>query len=182
MAAQSQYRFPPGPETNLLWSALRKLRPANPLNLFPHLAEKYGDAVHYQVGSTHFVLLGHPGYVREILAVRQENFVKERTMQHSRMLLGEGMITAEGALHRQQRQAAQPAFHLSGARQPNLGIMPQRYPHRVSLAPVILLTIKPYRPWAMDSTEAKAGMDDGRAFGSDALVCDPGWRLSNLLG
>ena len=111
MSAESQYRFPPGPETNLLWSALRRLRPANPLKLFPHLAEKYGDAVHYQVGSNHFVLLSHPDYVREILIVQQDNFIKERTMQRSRMLLGEGMLTAEGALHRQQRQAAQPAFH-----------------------------------------------------------------------
>ena len=111
MAANSQYRFPPGPETNLLWSALRRLRPANPLNLFPHLAKKYGDAVHYQVGSNHFVLLSHPDYVREILIMQQDNFVKERTMQRSRMLLGEGMLTAEGSLHRQQRQAAQPAFH-----------------------------------------------------------------------
>ena len=25
----------------------------------------------------------------------------------------------------------------------------------------------------MDSTEAKEGMDDGQAFGPDALVCDP---------
>ena len=111
MVANSQYRFPPGPETNLLWSALRRLRPANPLKLFPHLAEKYGDAVHYQVGSNHFVLLSHPDYLREILIVQQDNFVKERTMQRSRMLLGEGMLTAEGSLHRQQRQAAQPAFH-----------------------------------------------------------------------
>jgi hypothetical protein len=49
VVADSQYRFPPGPETNLLRSALRKLRPANSLNLFPHLAEKYGDAAHCAV-------------------------------------------------------------------------------------------------------------------------------------
>ena len=37
MAANSQYRFPPGPEANLLWSALRKLRPANPLNHYTEM-------------------------------------------------------------------------------------------------------------------------------------------------
>ncbi|MGP8268887.1 MAG: hypothetical protein ACLQLH_02370 [Terracidiphilus sp.] len=78
-------------QRNLLWSALRKLRPANPLNLFPHLAEKYGDAVHDQVGSNHFMLLSYPDYVRESLVVQQDNFVKERTMQRSRMLLGKGI-------------------------------------------------------------------------------------------
>ncbi len=33
------YRFPPGFERNLLWFALRKFRPANPIVLFQHLAE-----------------------------------------------------------------------------------------------------------------------------------------------
>jgi hypothetical protein len=63
-----------------LWSELRKLRPANPLKLFPHLAEKYGDAVHYQVGLNHcvLVLLSQPDYVREILAVKQDDFVAPR--------------------------------------------------------------------------------------------------------
>jgi cytochrome P450 len=43
--------------------------------------------------------------------VQNDNFVKERTVRRSKLLLGEGMITAEGAAHRQQRQVAQPAFH-----------------------------------------------------------------------
>src|SRR5262249_18879979 len=52
-----------------------------------------------------------PDYIREILVVQNDNFVKERTVRRSKMLLGEGMITAEGAQHRSQRQVAQPAFH-----------------------------------------------------------------------
>src|SRR4029077_7946460 len=42
---------------------------------------------------------------------QNDNFVKERTVRRSKMLLGEGMITSEGAQHRVQRQVAQPAFH-----------------------------------------------------------------------
>ena len=38
----ADYRFPPGFERNLLWYALRKFRPANPIHLFQHLAETYG--------------------------------------------------------------------------------------------------------------------------------------------
>jgi len=96
---------------NLLWLALRKLRPANPIFLFQHLAETYGDIVHYKLAWNHIVFLNHPDYIREILVVQNDNFVKERTVQRTRMLLGEGMITAEGAAHRAQRTAAQPAFH-----------------------------------------------------------------------
>jgi cytochrome P450 len=109
--AQAKYRFPPGLQRNLVWLALRKLRPANPIILFQELTRDYGDVVHYKVGWNHIVFLNHPEYIREVLVVQNDNFIKERTVRRSKMLLGEGMITAEGAQHRMQRQVAQPAFH-----------------------------------------------------------------------
>src|ERR1700735_4447805 len=105
------YSFPPGFQRNLLWFALRKFRPANPIILFQHLAETYGDIAHYKIGPHHIVFLNHPEYIREVLVVQNDNFVKERTVQRTKMLLGEGMITSEGAAHRAQRLTAQPAFH-----------------------------------------------------------------------
>ena len=109
--ATAPYRFPPGLQRNLLWFALRKLRPANPIILFQQLARDYGDIAHYKIGWHHIVFLNHPDYIREILVVQNDNFIKERTVQRTKMLLGEGMITAEGAQHRSQRQVAQSAFH-----------------------------------------------------------------------
>jgi cytochrome P450 len=109
--ARRDYRFPPGMQRNLLWFALSKFRPVNPIFLFQHLAETYGDIAHYKIGHHHIVFLNHPDYIREVLVVQNDNFIKERTVQRSKMLLGEGMITAEGAEHRAQRQTAQPAFH-----------------------------------------------------------------------
>jgi cytochrome P450 len=106
-----RYRFPPGFQRNLLWFAWRRFRPANPIVLFQHLTEAYGDIAHYKIGWNHIVFLNHPDYIREILVVQNDNFVKERTVRRSKMLLGEGMITSEGAEHRAQRQVAQPAFH-----------------------------------------------------------------------
>lgn len=105
------YRFPPGFERNLLWFAFRKFRPANPIILFQHLARTYGDIAHYKIGPHHIVFLNHPDYIREVLVVQNDNFIKERTVQRTKMLLGEGMITADGGPHRAQRLVAQPAFH-----------------------------------------------------------------------
>ena len=105
------YRFPPGFQRNLLWFAFRRFRPGNPIFLFQHLAEKYGDIAHYKIGWHHIVFLNHPEYIREVLVVQNDNFIKERTVQRTRMLLGAGMITSEDAEHRAQRQVAQPAFH-----------------------------------------------------------------------
>jgi cytochrome P450 len=107
----SQYHFPAGFQRNLLWYAFRRFRPANPIFLFQHLAQEYGDIAHYKIGWNHIVFLNHPDYIREVLVVQNDNFIKERTVQRTKMLLGKGMITAEGPEHRAQRQAAQPAFH-----------------------------------------------------------------------
>ena len=89
----------------------RKFRPANPILLFQHLAQEYGDIAHYKIGGHHIVFLNHPDYIREVLVVQNDNFIKERTVQRTKMLLGDGMITSEDAEHRAQRQVAQPAFH-----------------------------------------------------------------------
>jgi cytochrome P450 len=108
---RTSYRFPPGFQRNLLWYAFRHFRPANPIALFQHLAREYGDIAHYKIGRHHIVFLNHPDYIREVLVVQNDNFIKERTVQRTKMLLGEGMITSEGSVHRDQRQTAQPAFH-----------------------------------------------------------------------
>jgi cytochrome P450 len=109
--AKGGYRFPPGLEHNLIWYAFRKFRPHDPIRLFEHLVEQYGAVSHYRIGPEDIVFLNDPELIREVLVVQNENFVKERTVQRSKMLLGEGMITAEGEKHRTQRRAAQPAFH-----------------------------------------------------------------------
>jgi len=108
---RSSYRFPPGLQYNLLFYVFRKFRPADPIGLFQYLAKEYGDAVHYKIGPAEIVFLNDPALIRDVLVVQNDNFTKERTVRRTQMLLGEGMICAEGSQHRAQRQAAQPAFH-----------------------------------------------------------------------
>lgn len=105
------YRFPPGLKHNLVWYAFRKFRPMEPIGLFEYLAKEFGDIAHYKIGPLHIVFLNKPEYIREVLVVQNENFIKERTVQRMKMLLGAGLINSEGAKHREQRKAAQPAFH-----------------------------------------------------------------------
>lgn len=105
------YSYPPGPRHGLLWFALHRFRPADPIVLFQQLAREYGDAVHHQLGRQHILFLNDPKLIREVLVNQNDNFEKERTVRRSELLLGKGMITAEGAAHRRQRQAAAPAFH-----------------------------------------------------------------------
>lgn len=105
------YVFPPGLNVNLLLYALSRFRPGDPIRVFQHLTDTYGDAAHYKLGRQHVVFLNSPEYIREILVVQNSNFVKERTVQRMKMLVGEGLITSEDPFHRKQRILAQPAFY-----------------------------------------------------------------------
>jgi cytochrome P450 len=109
--APGELHLPPGPGVNLLLSVLKQKRWVDPIAHFGRLAANFGDIAHYKLGRRHIVFLNHPAYMREVFIVQHANFVKERTQQRAKLLLGEGMITATGTVHRQQRQASAPAFH-----------------------------------------------------------------------
>ena len=46
-----------------------------------------------------------------MLVTRQHDFVKGRGIQWTRMFLGDGLLTSEGAFHQRQRRLSAPAFH-----------------------------------------------------------------------
>ena len=105
------YVLPPGLKINLLLAFFNRFRGGDPIRVFRHLFNTYGDAAHYKLGRQHVVFLNNPEYIREILVVQNSNFVKERTVQRMKMLVGEGLITSEDPFHRKQRMLAQPAFY-----------------------------------------------------------------------
>ncbi len=55
--------------------------------------------------------MNEPEFIREILVNQPQNFIKERTQRRMKILLGEGLITSDGEVHKRQRRIAAPAFH-----------------------------------------------------------------------
>lgn len=107
-----EFRFPPGLQRNLpFYLFTRFFRPGNPILLFEHLVKDYGSVSHYKLGSSHIVFVNDPELIREILVTQAPAFIKERTQQRMKILLGEGLITSEGEFHMRQRRIAAPAFH-----------------------------------------------------------------------
>jgi cytochrome P450 len=107
-----EFRFPPGLRLNLPFYILRRFfKPANPIALFEYLSETYGPISHYKLGWQHIVFLNDPEMIKEILINRPQDFIKERTQRRMKILLGEGLITSEGAFHMRQRRISAPAFH-----------------------------------------------------------------------
>jgi cytochrome P450 len=74
-------------------------------------ARQFGDIAYFKLGSQDVFLLSHPEYIRDVLVTRQRCFIKSRMLQRAKILLGEGLLTSEGALHTRQRRLVQPAFH-----------------------------------------------------------------------
>ena len=109
-SAGATNRYPPGPPRSL-FSSLIYFPGRNPLAFFAGLARKYGDIAHVYMGGEHVFLVSDPKLVRDVLVTHQRNFTKGRGLQRAKRLLGEGLLTSEGAVHVRQRRLMQPAFH-----------------------------------------------------------------------
>ena len=76
------------------------------------LARQFGDVGYYRVGPLRVYQLNHPDLARQILVEQPEKFLKARLIKRAfRPFAGNGLLTSDGALWRQQRKLIQPAFH-----------------------------------------------------------------------
>jgi cytochrome P450 len=83
----------------------------DPLIVLHNLSREYGDISHFKFGKNHIYLVNNPDYIKDVLVNQDNNFIKSRGLQLAKRILGEGLLTSEGDLHRQQRQLLQPIFH-----------------------------------------------------------------------
>src|SRR3954468_20982991 len=81
------------------------------LTFLRDLTRRYGDVVHFKVGRQPFAVLNHPDYVRDVLVTRHAQFHKGLGLERARILLGEGLLTSEDAVHARQHRLVLPAFH-----------------------------------------------------------------------
>jgi cytochrome P450 len=101
---------PPGPKGRFLVGVLPEFR-KNPAEFHERMARQYGDIVFIPLGRQKIYSVGHPDAIRDILVTHQNKFKKSRMLERARVLLGDGLLTSEGDLHRRQRRLVQPAFH-----------------------------------------------------------------------
>lgn len=89
-----------------VWQILR-----NPLEALTNLAREQGDLAHVRIGRRDIFLLNHPDFIEQVLVKQNHNFVKGRSLQRAKFLLGDGLLTSNGKHHLDQRRVLQPAFH-----------------------------------------------------------------------
>ena len=82
----------------------------NPPYFFTQLAHEYGSVAAFTVFGRKAYLLSDPELIKEVLVNQPKNFRKSRGLQLAKALLGDGLLTSEGNLHKTQRKLAAPAF------------------------------------------------------------------------
>lgn len=101
----------PGPLGNPVFGVMRELQ-HDQLGFYMKLRRQYGDIVRFRVlGPIFAYVLFHPNDIDYVLRRNQQNYHKGIAHQRFKSLLGEGLLTSDGALWRRERRLAQPAFH-----------------------------------------------------------------------
>jgi len=109
---EGEYRIPPGlKQTLFLYSRRAWVRFGHPIPLFEHLHKTFGKIAHYRFLGNMIVFVNDPEFIQQILIDQAPSFIKERTLQRMKILLGEGLITSDDPIHMKQRRIAAPAFH-----------------------------------------------------------------------
>jgi enediyne biosynthesis protein E7 len=117
-AAQQQVRadrdlasggVPPGPPMRALPGLMRKLW-GDRLSLMADAAAEFGDAVRFRMGPKTLYYFNHPDHAKHVLADNAANYHKGMGLQEARRVIGDGLLTSEGELWRQQRRTIQTAF------------------------------------------------------------------------
>jgi cytochrome P450 len=92
---------------------LGHLRPfvADRLGFLTRLAREHGDVASFSIGPYRNWQLAHPDHVREVLVTRAAKVRKGPILQRARIVLGDGLLTSEGDMHRRDRRVLQQAFH-----------------------------------------------------------------------
>ncbi len=101
--------LPRGPQALPFVGNIKLLR--DPLGTLERAHAEFGDATCFRVGPFRFVSLADPDLAQHMLVRNHRNYVKSRSYEGLRLVLGNGLVTSEGEHWRKQRKLAQPAFH-----------------------------------------------------------------------
>ncbi len=103
-------KLPPGPKGRPVVGNLLDYS-RDPLDFLTRCVREYGDVVRLKFPGPPAYLLAHPDHIEQVLVTNNRNFIKDRVTRSQLSILGDGLLTSDGAFWRRQRRLAQPAFH-----------------------------------------------------------------------
>ena len=95
---------PPGPPRGNLLRLLRGGEDGGRAGAFRRLFDAYGDLVRIPVGRGAVYLVSDVDLIQRILETDHRRYRKGRGLDNAAVLLRQGLLTSEGALHERQRR------------------------------------------------------------------------------
>jgi cytochrome P450 len=81
------------------------------LGLFTKTAREYGGIAQFKLLNKSYLLVTNPDYVKYILQDNYKNYIRGRSVETGRVLLGNGLPLIDGDFWLRERRMLQPAFH-----------------------------------------------------------------------
>ena len=101
--------LPPGPRGTLLGGNIHQFR-TDILNFLLATARDYGPLASFRVGPRQVFLASGPDLIEQVLVTDAQHYIKHFGARAFKPVLGNGLITSEGAFWHRQRKLIQPAF------------------------------------------------------------------------
>jgi enediyne biosynthesis protein E7 len=102
-------RDAPGPGVHALPGTFRDIW-RDRLGLMTRVTADDGDAVRFQMGPKTLYFFNNPDYAKHVLSDNAGNYRKGIGLIQAKRVLGEGLLTSEGEMWRQQRRTIAPTF------------------------------------------------------------------------
>src|ERR1700752_1005621 len=81
------------------------------LGLFTKTSREFGGIAQFKLLNSTYFLITNPDYVKYILQDNYKNFIRGRSVETGRVLLGNGLPLTDGDFWLRERRLLQPAFH-----------------------------------------------------------------------
>lgn len=107
--------LPPGPRGTLIGGSIQAFR-SGILEFLLDTAREYGPLASFRFGPKRVFLASRPDLVEQVLVRDASHYVKHFGARAFKPVLGEGLVTSEGAYWQRQRKLVQPAFAKSRVR------------------------------------------------------------------
>src|SRR5215831_11307511 len=104
-----QSRLPPGPKGTIIGGNIRQFR-AGLLNFLLDTAREYGPLASFRIGPKRVFLATGSDLIEQVLVTDAKNYIKHFGARAFKPVLGNGLVTSEGAFWLRQRKLIQPAF------------------------------------------------------------------------
>jgi cytochrome P450 len=100
----------PGPRGDRLLGSYREIQRNGQVRFYLDNWRMYGDVVRFRIGPVVMHFIAHPDAVEHVLVRNQQNYRKGLGYEKTKVMLGQGLLTNEGAPWQRQRRLMQPPF------------------------------------------------------------------------